>query len=179
MVRREYKSMRECAKLFVSDSFDCVPDYLVKNQKDFWDEYSFYGRLDECEQGEQGERFGLVDPPMWGTYFMPADHFVWQDIEDNRNVVMELGFTIIEDEDGLFALGIDGAGYDFYASHWIPLYKALGFQWHDEYACPECSDQFAEPPAYVRMEENSYGEYSCPKCGCWASSPEEDGLIKL
>ena len=26
---------------------------------------------------------------------------------------------------------IDGAGYDFYESHWIPLYKARGLQWHE------------------------------------------------
>ena len=31
-----------------------------------------------------------------------------------------------------YFFGIDGAGYDFYECHWIPLYKARGLQWHDE-----------------------------------------------
>jgi hypothetical protein len=34
--------------------------------------------------------------------------------------------------DGYLVLGINGAGYDFYESHWIPLYEALGYQWHEE-----------------------------------------------
>ena len=29
-------------------------------------------------------------------------------------------------------LGINGAGYDFFDAHWIPLYEALGLQWHDK-----------------------------------------------
>ena len=35
------------------------------------------------------------------------------------------------DETGIL-LGVDGCGYDFYESHWIPLYKKIGLRWHDE-----------------------------------------------
>lgn len=28
-------------------------------------------------------------------------------------------------------IGIDGAGYDFYEAHWIPLYEARGLHWHE------------------------------------------------
>ena len=33
-----------------------------------------------------------------------------------------------------YIFGIDGAGYDFYEDHWIPLYKERGIQWHDKEA---------------------------------------------
>lgn len=39
------------------------------------------------------------------------------------------GILGIEIEGDLY-LGINGAGYDFYESHWIPLYQALGYSWH-------------------------------------------------
>lgn len=29
-------------------------------------------------------------------------------------------------------IGIDGAGYDFYESHWIPLYTVRGLEYHSE-----------------------------------------------
>ena len=52
-------------------------------------------------------------------------------ILSHKKKVSELGFRIFEIEEG-FLLGIDGAGYDFYEAHWIPLYKARGLQWHEE-----------------------------------------------
>jgi len=33
--------------------------------------------------------------------------------------------------DGFLLLGINGAGYGFYESHWEPLYQALGYKWHE------------------------------------------------
>lgn len=35
-------------------------------------------------------------------------------------------------EDYGYLIGIDGAGYDFYKAHWLPLYKARGLHWHKE-----------------------------------------------
>ncbi len=32
--------------------------------------------------------------------------------------------------DGHLLLGINGAGYDFYSSHWVRLYDELGYSWH-------------------------------------------------
>lgn len=37
---------------------------------------------------------------------------------------------IAREFDGHLLLGVNGAGYDFFESHWIPLYKALGYSWH-------------------------------------------------
>lgn len=45
----------------------------------------------------------------------------------------DCGFRIYESDDfGGYIFGIDGAGYDFYDAHWIPLYKARGLRWHKE-----------------------------------------------
>lgn len=72
--------------------------------------------------------------PMWGTMWQ-FDGMIdndWLDDSENRQKMADCGFRIYEtDEDGIF-FGIDGAGYDFYESHWIPLYKERGLQWHDK-----------------------------------------------
>ena len=69
---------------------------------------------------------------MWGT--------VWQSvglqsewIGRNLDTVADCGFEIYEadDLDG-YILGVDGAGYDFYEAHWVPLYEAQNLKWHDE-----------------------------------------------
>ena len=46
----------------------------------------------------------------------------------------ECGFRIYKHEEWGCFFGIDGAGYNFYDAHWIPLYKARGLKWHDEAA---------------------------------------------
>ena len=78
------------------------------------------------------------DPlPMWGTMWALTDPV---DVEwatgtylgPNLKKIAECGFRIYESEDFGILLGIDGAGYDFYESHWIPLYKARGLHWHEE-----------------------------------------------
>ena len=43
----------------------------------------------------------------------------------------ECGFRIYYSEKYGYFFGIDGAGYDFYEAHWIPLYKARGLKWHE------------------------------------------------
>jgi hypothetical protein len=80
---------------------------------------------------------------MWGTMFLvndPVDkrwiksllHPV-TDEEDELSGYEEVGDTGIFafDIDGQIVLGINGAGYDFYEHHWIPLYEALGYGWHE------------------------------------------------
>ena len=74
--------------------------------------------------------------PMWGTMWSfddSCDDYWLTDLEGIRKMSF-CGFRIYEhDEWGIF-FGIDGAGYDFYEAHWIPLYKARGLKWHDESA---------------------------------------------
>lgn len=95
------------------------------------------------------ENRGLSLPlPMWGTLFLPrfdADvraitrlaicPDVVDDLEQDALIVagwMQIpncGVWTAEFDDHLL-LGIDGAGYDFFAQHWSKLYDALGYHWH-------------------------------------------------
>ena len=70
--------------------------------------------------------------PMWGTMWSFGDFLDNSWLEDERNLkaMADCGFRIYEQEDCGYIFGIDGAGYDFYEAHWIPLYKACGLQWH-------------------------------------------------
>jgi hypothetical protein len=72
--------------------------------------------------------------PMWGTMWTFGDSLDTHWLEDKRNVqiMADCGFRIYEQEDLDYVFGIDGAGYDFYEQHWIPLYLKRGLQWHDE-----------------------------------------------
>ena len=70
--------------------------------------------------------------PMWGWVWQMTDICDIDWLENNLEEVAECGFSIYEsDEFGVF-IGIDGAGYNFYEKHWLPLYKARGLQWHEK-----------------------------------------------
>ena len=77
--------------------------------------------------------------PMWSTMWAfndTADND-WLDGkfgEDGKQLMADCGFRIYESEDYGYVFGINGAGYDFYECHWIPLYKARGLKWHKEVA---------------------------------------------
>ena len=71
--------------------------------------------------------------PMWGTMWQFGDSCDDWWLEENLQTMADCGFRIYQHvgEDGWgYFFGIDGAGYDFYEAHWIPLYKARGLQWH-------------------------------------------------
>ena len=77
--------------------------------------------------------------PMWGTMWSFGDSadYYWLEEYDGIRLMSECGFRIYESEEFGYFFGIDGAGYDFYEAHWIPLYKARGLHWHDEEAMQE------------------------------------------
>lgn len=84
------------------------------------------------------------DPlPMWGTMWSfgdPCDTY-WLENGDGVRVMSDCGFRIYKHEEWGCFFGIDGAGYDFYSQHWIPLYKRRGLQWHDPAA--EKAEEFS------------------------------------
>ena len=72
--------------------------------------------------------------PMWGTlwaFWDSVDNW-WLEEHGGLQAMADCGFRIYEQEDYEYVFGIDGAGYDFYSEHWIPLYKARGLHWHKE-----------------------------------------------
>ena len=74
--------------------------------------------------------------PMWGTMWSFGDNVDdwWLEKNGGLQAMSNCGFRIYESEEFGYFFGIDGAGYDFYESHWEPLYKARGLQWHDPMA---------------------------------------------
>jgi len=74
--------------------------------------------------------------PMWGTMWTFGDSCDehWLEEKENRQIMADCGFRIYETEELGYLFGIDGAGYDFYEQHWLPLYEARGLHWHDENA---------------------------------------------
>lgn len=72
--------------------------------------------------------------PMWGTMWSfgdSADDY-WFTNEDGIRIMSECGFRIYEHEEFGYFFGIDGAGYDFYENHWMPLYIRRGMKWHKD-----------------------------------------------
>lgn len=80
------------------------------------------------------ERDGSL--PMWGTMWSFGDNIDdwWLEEKDGIRQMSDCGFRIYHSEEFGYWFGIDGAGYDFYDEHWIPLYKARGLHWHDDRA---------------------------------------------
>lgn len=83
------------------------------------------------EEDFEVQRDGFL--PMWGTLWAFGDGIDnwWLEECGGLQFMADCGFRIYEQEDYEYIFGIDGAGYDFYESHWIPLYRARGLHWHD------------------------------------------------
>lgn len=71
--------------------------------------------------------------PIWGKMWSFDDNLDnwWLEEEDGLQKMADCGFRIYDQEDIGYFFGIDGAGYDFYEEHWVPLYKTRGLHWHD------------------------------------------------
>ena len=73
--------------------------------------------------------------PIWG-YLWSFGEQIDEDwvrgtyCESHLQEMANCGFRIYDSEDFGLIFGIDGAGYSFYDSHFVPLYKARGLQWH-------------------------------------------------
>jgi hypothetical protein len=150
---REKMTIKEAAQEWVR-SFNAIPQSLIEKAYPnlFEDgleilvtekECSYCGGTDftENEDGEEicsscerlsedntQEQYGL---PMWGTMWTFDESLDDDWVRGNLEIMRECGFWVYESDELGILFGINGAGYDFYKSHWIPLYKARGLQWHD------------------------------------------------
>ena len=70
--------------------------------------------------------------PMWSTMWTFGESLDEDWARENIEIMQDCGFRVYENDDFGIIFGIDGAGYNFYENHWIPLYKARGLKWHDK-----------------------------------------------
>ena len=82
--------------------------------------------------------------PIWGTLWAFDDSIdiAWLDTDIGLASMSDCGFRIFHHEDFGYFFGIDGAGYDFYSEHWIPLYLARGLHWHHDTSSFEIHDSW-------------------------------------
>jgi len=72
--------------------------------------------------------------PAWGTMWSfgdPCDDH-WMEKLGGVQVMSDHGFRVYEHDEFGYFFGIDGAGYNFYEHHWLPLYDARGLEWHEQ-----------------------------------------------
>lgn len=125
--------------------------------------------------------------PMWGTLWSFGDSCDdwWLSDDEGIRIMSNCGFRIYEHDEWGYFFGIDGAGYDFYEAHWIPLYKARGLHWHDERT--EISDEsiiekLAEVGAtkeFIDKIIGLYAEESINVGGYYGSAPSKEILEAL
>lgn len=115
----------EAVKLWVNRDFDNIPTELIKK--------AFLENPEELEllSSEYPE---LDYPACWGTMFHPECSTDEDWIREHIEEVEECGFLVYDSIETGILLGVDGCGYCFYDSHWKPLYKKRGLNWHDEEA---------------------------------------------
>ena len=130
----KYETIKEATEAWVRE-FNAFPQGMIEqlwmDHPDEWAEITYKGDEDEDDYYDA--------LPMWGTMWQFGDRIDddWLSGEFGEHglkLMSECGFRIYEHEEFGYFFGIDGAGYDFYEAHWIPLYKARGLHWHKEEA---------------------------------------------
>lgn len=121
----------------------CLGDRVyMYSTKDYWDVIEHVEGVDKYKlENEHGYKcyaksyefkIAYDEPlPMWSTmwsFSINLDEF-W--LESNVEAMSRCGFRVYESTEFGIYFGIDGAGYDFYEEHWVPLYKARGLKWHE------------------------------------------------
>ena len=122
-------------KAYKDDWYDAI-EILAPTFEDYKERYREEHQCeiecDECTDEVCRDAYEEWYPkiPMWGWVFAPNNIFDREWIKENADKAAECGFIVYEtDEIGVY-LGVNGAGYDFYEAHWLPLYRARGLRWH-------------------------------------------------
>lgn len=123
-----YDTIREATEAWVRE-FNAIQismiDKLMQYEPYSWREVTVFD--------EDADRY-MERLPMWGTMWSFGDRLDdwWLEEKGGIEAMSRCGFRIYESDEHGFFFGIDGAGYDFYEAHWIPLYKERGLQWHKD-----------------------------------------------
>ena len=124
-MRYEGLTLREATQEWVK-GFNAIPTGMIEK---LWNAYpEDWQEVISPEQ--EAECYDQL--PMWGTMWSFGEKLDNDWLERDGIVEMsKCGFCIFKSEEFGYFFGIDGAGYDFYESHWIPLYNKRGLKWHD------------------------------------------------
>ena len=116
----------EAAREWVTE-FKAVPTQMIAK---LWNADPEDWREVTSSDNEDGN-YDLL--PMWGTMWAFSDSCDsdWLKFGNGILKMSQCGFRVFESEKFGYFFGIDGAGYDFYESHWLPIYNARGLKWHD------------------------------------------------
>lgn len=192
LMRHDIDSWHEVTTKSVGDRVYCYESGEYGEIETYNDETEKYTvALDNREKVEVDESDMELEYydglPMWGTMWTfgdSADDYWLSDLDGIR-LMSNCGFRIYEHDEWGYFFGIDGAGYDFYEAHWIPLYKARGLHWHDERT--EISDEsIAEKLAEVGATKEFinkiiglYAEESINIGGYYGPAPSKEILEAL
>ncbi len=121
-------TIQEAARKWVGE-FNAIPQEVIVKLMNSGDEIEEITPMTD-EQLEDLEGF----LPMWGTMWSFGDALdnYWLENKGGLEAMARCGFRVYTQEDYGYIFGIDGAGYDFYEDHWIPLYQERGLHWHEE-----------------------------------------------
>ena len=117
MVRYEGLTLREAAQEWVK-GFNAIPISIIAKlwqaDPEDWEEVT--------SPDNEVENKDLL--PMWGSMWTFGDSIdnYWFEEKDGIKQMSKCGFRIFKSEEFGYFFGIDGAGYDFYEAHCIPLY---------------------------------------------------------
>lgn len=117
-------NIEQACRKWIGEDFSMIPMSLIKKAyKDNPEELILLSTDNVCK---------LDYLACWEWAFVPDNPFDKEWIKDNIAIVEKCGFLIYKSDDVDVMLMVDGCGYSFYNKHWIPLYKARGFNWHCE-----------------------------------------------
>lgn len=96
--------------------------------------------------------------PIWGTLwsFDDSADINWLESDEGLAAMSNCGFRVFHHEVFGYFFSIDGAGYDFYEEHWIPLYIARGLHWHSDNSSFEIHDSWGFSEIDNLIEINGY-----------------------
>ncbi len=117
-------SLREEVEERFSHDFSAIPLPLLEKAYP-------NGELSEHIIYPKGYDFENEDEPlypMWGYVFEANNQFLSEKLEENVNELAEIGIYLMQVNETRVIVFITGCGYDFYDSHWLPMYRNV-FKW--------------------------------------------------
>lgn len=143
----EYTLVEESMNNDIDDWFELTRSVIIEGDYvTYLEDYNQYKVIEvrentviidyEVENIEIDKEQAMCEPdtmlPMWGTLWTFGEGLDEDWCRDNLDIMKQCGFRVYEyQKTGTLYFGIDGAGYDFYEQHWIPLYKERGLKWHE------------------------------------------------